>query len=51
MNQIDKAGVFYWNDNWHNADLLPKPFDEQNLKLDNYTNTQFHLFFSKIISW
>ncbi|USO01289.1 MAG: methyltransferase domain-containing protein [Alphaproteobacteria bacterium] len=47
MNQVDKAGAQYWDNNWTDADR-PILFSEQNKSLDNYVNIQLHEYFKSL---
>lgn len=47
MNQVDKAGVQYWDSNWTDSDK-PILFSEENKNLDNYVNLQLHKYFKSL---
>ena len=47
MNQVDKAGAQYWDNNWTDADR-PILFSEENKSLDNYVNIQLHEYFKSL---
>lgn len=44
MNQDDRAGEAYWDNNWSDAEL-PKLFSDSNDALDNFVNLQLHEYF------
>ena len=47
MNQVDKAGTQYWDNNWTDANR-PILFSEENKSLDNYVNIQLHEYFKSL---
>lgn len=47
MNQIDKAGIKYWEKNWSDV-KRPVVFCEKNKSLNNYVNLQLHNYFQSI---
>ena len=47
MNDIDKAGIKYWENNWSDV-KRPVLFCEKNKSLDNYVNLQLHEYFKSI---
>ena len=49
MNQVDKAGAEYWDNNWSDAEK-PILFSEENQSLDNYVNLQLHQYFKALFA-
>ncbi len=48
MNQKDKAGANYWDNNWSKVEF-PKPFSHEDQSLDNYVNLELHKYFQQLL--